>query len=91
MKTAKDCPVNCQYLMMDTFGCGCEMGTVTGAKITERDGGETRLLYEKNKGVDTEDDQRRVGRGRMGHPRNRINGVVTQRGSVNRLGGGVKR
>ena len=89
VKIAKDCPVNCEYLMIDTLGCGCELGAAMGAKLTQRDGGETSLLYEKNTGMDTEDGQRRLGRDRMGHPRNGINGVVAERASVNRLGGGV--
>lgn len=35
-----DCPVNCPYLMLETWGCGCDYGFVPGAPIVERIGGD---------------------------------------------------
>ena len=38
--TANDCPVNCPYLILTTYACGCELGVVIGGIITKINGGE---------------------------------------------------
>ena len=43
VKIAKDCPVNCPWLLMHTYGCGCELGIAIGSQITEKDGGEAKI------------------------------------------------
>jgi len=44
--TALDCPVNCGWLITETWACACELGIVPGAQITEADGGECRIERE---------------------------------------------
>jgi len=44
--TALDCPINCGWLITETWACACELGIVPGAQITEADGGECRIERE---------------------------------------------
>ena len=43
MKTTKDCPCNCPYLILAEYGCGCELGILNGAPITAREGGTVEI------------------------------------------------
>ncbi len=35
-----DCPVNCPYLILETWACGCDLGILPGCQIVERIGGD---------------------------------------------------
>jgi len=43
-----DCPCNCQWLILETWACACELGIISGAQITEANGGESRMKEIEN-------------------------------------------
>jgi hypothetical protein len=47
--TAKDCPVNCRYLLLNDHFAGCGLGRRFGTPIFTQEGGEAEIIERDNK------------------------------------------
>lgn len=43
IKTTKDCPCNCKYLILLPWASGCKLGRRLGAIIMDYEGGEAKI------------------------------------------------